>query len=44
LASLVWPGYAYAFRDANARFRPDTYRQTPATTPAAAAPHAKETA
>ncbi|MFM2343264.1 MAG: hypothetical protein RLZZ592_2917 [Pseudomonadota bacterium] len=27
--TLVWPGYAWAFRDANSRFRPETYRQTP---------------
>jgi len=38
--TLVWPGYAYAFRDANARFHPDTYLQTPAAAPA----HNEETA
>ena len=29
--TLVWPDYAYAFREANARFQPDRYRQTPAS-------------
>ncbi len=35
--TLVWPGFAYAFRDANGRFHPETYRQTPAVVPPAVA-------
>lgn len=35
--TLVWPDYAYAFREANATFHPEGYLQTPVPAPAEAA-------
>ena len=34
--TLVWPDFAYAFREANATFHPEGYLQTPVATPAGA--------
>ncbi|WP_198320695.1 flavin-containing monooxygenase [Azohydromonas aeria] len=41
--TLVWPGYAWAFRDANSRFHPEDYLQTPVAV-TAGAHHQEETA